>query len=61
MAIIKKTQKLSKSLKIQHPLKTQKCAMKLSEMASSSNSRWQNRKEHSNRSTNNGNMAVTSM
>ena len=32
-------------------------AMKPSEMDSSSNSRWQNRKERPNRSTNNGYMA----
>ena len=30
--------------------------MKPSEMASSSNSKWQNRKERTNRSTNNGDM-----
>ncbi len=41
-----------KSLKIQPlPLKTRKCAMKLSEMASLSNS---NRKERPNQSKNNG-------
>ena len=47
-----------KSLKIQNPpLKTQECAMKPSENTSSSNCRWQNRKECQNRSTNNGDMA----
>ena len=34
-----------------------KCAMKQSEMAFLSNSRWQNRKERPNRSTNNGYIA----
>ncbi len=33
--------------------------MKPSEMALLSNSRWHNRKEHTNRSTNNGDMAET--
>ena len=33
--------------------------MKPPEMAFLSNSRWQNRKEHSNRSTNNGDLAET--
>ena len=48
-----------KSLNIQPPpllLKTQKYAMKLSEMAFLSYSRWQNRKERPNGSTNNKDM-----
>ena len=49
-----------KLLKIQpNPLKTRKCAMILSVMASLSNSRQQKRKEQQNRSTINGDRAET--
>ena len=39
------------------PLITRECAMKTSEMALLSNSKWQTRKERPYRSTNNGDMA----